>query len=580
MRNEEIVPLSYGNLIKSYARRHPCHVVGTFGLAAIRPVESLITPTLMGRFGAGIAEGNTKTTTRALLGLGGLNLLTAISFDVDHFLVSDTAACMRQHVCSEVMHHRLMIEKNKLSEDVNNASQIQQVNSLSNAVVFYNRNLLHVIPSAVSLVTQTIYLSKIDSLLAGCMGLMLAGAIGFTIGAHAGCRGALITQNEDRGELTNALDEILTHRISIIEAGQIEEEISKLRGKADVARKSSNKAISKSTIFSVSLSVVTVLSCVMFLLRLNRILENRRGKIGTTKLVQIGTSSLSTLLRAIDNINRINDNMYNLAQRYNELTHLLNVVNEKPIAEPQENTVDLELDTVFVEKERIQVDKNVALQLLDVSFSYHGGDNILNQCNVKFEHGKTHIITGCVGGGKSTILKLLAGFIQPVEGTVCIRGYPMSTYKDTNSIIGFVPQVAKLFSRSLYENIVYGNQQENITEQKVNDFLEEHSISFGSRDLNTSVGKNGSFLSGGQRQLVLLLRLLFRNTQMLLLDEPSSSVDTELRQKMVHLLDNAVTNDGKTVVIVSHDIEFIKQLQDKGAITHDLDSVVTTTKNV
>jgi ABC-type multidrug transport system fused ATPase/permease subunit len=561
--------LTYQQILKTYAQLHPANVTGTLALAAILPIESLLTPKFMGGFGAGIANLDTKKTTESLFGLAGLNLLTAISHEVDKFVIADTSTSMRAHVCSEVIRQRLLREKNEISEDINNASAIHQINSLSNAFVFYNRYLLNVIPAAISLLVQTIYMFKTDGILASCLGAMLACAIGLTIGAHSGCRNVLIAENEDRGELTEALDEILTHRLSIIEAGKIDEEVYNLRGKANIARKSTNRAISKSTIFTVSLSILTVVACLIFLVRLNRILKTKRDILGTTKLVEIGTSSLSTLLRAFDNINRINNNIFNLAQKYNELVHLLNIVNRGKYVDEDGKLEEEEEKEEKEEKEEeesvVVLEKtDVFLQLKNVCFSYKSGDEILKNFNIEFKNGQTHIITGAVGGGKSTVLKILAGLVKPKTGVVLLNGENIINNKAS---IGYIPQRARLFSRSLYENIIYGN--DNITRKNVEEFLEKHNINFG-KDLNDTVGKNGSLLSGGQRQLVLLLRLLFRDTFIMLLDEPSASVDTKIRVKMVSLLTDAVKS-GKTIIVITHDVEFMTLLKKEGAILHVLE---------
>ena len=133
-------------------------------------------------------------------------------------------------------------------------------------------------------------------------------------------------------------------------------------------------------------------------------------------------------------------------------------------------------------------------------------------------------------------------------------------------MIGFVPQRARLFSRSLLANIVYGSDK---SIDNVQTFMDMHDIQFGTHELGDDVGKNGSLISGGQRQLVLLMRLLFRDTPIMLLDEPSASIDVTLREKFVTLLSGAVVN-GKTIVLVSHDLEFIEQLVNNGAIVHRL----------
>lgn len=194
--------------------------------------------------------------------------------------------------------------------------------------------------------------------------------------------------------------------------------------------------------------------------------------------------------------------------------------------------------------------------LHNVSFMYSDSNKMnLKDVNLHIEHGEAIAIVGDIGSGKSTILKMLLGYNKPLKGTVYYDGVsyediPLQSIRNT---IGYVPQVPVLFNRSILENITYGNP--NVTRKEVEDLLDEIGLleEFSSlkNGLNTRVGKNGSGLSGGQRQLVWVLRVILSKPETIIFDEPTSSMDEKSKNRLRYLLDKYFK--GKTIIMVTHD---------------------------
>lgn len=198
--------------------------------------------------------------------------------------------------------------------------------------------------------------------------------------------------------------------------------------------------------------------------------------------------------------------------------------------------------------------------LRNVSFRYDGTLNpILKNINLHISNGQKICIIGDIGSGKSTLIKLLMKYNIPTEGTIYING---KDYNDIHLVelrktIGYVPQQPILFNRSLLENILYGNDDYTIND--VNNLLNKYNITDFNKfekGLDTIIGKNGSKLSGGQRQLVWCLRVLLSKPSILILDEPTASIDEKTKNILRNMLHEIMYN--KTVIMITHDPYLIK----------------------
>lgn len=187
-------------------------------------------------------------------------------------------------------------------------------------------------------------------------------------------------------------------------------------------------------------------------------------------------------------------------------------------------------------------------------------DDVLKGVTFSASPGEVIVLTGSVGCGKSTILKLLARFYEPTGGAIYLNGisYRELSLMDIKKRIGYVPQHPQLFNRTVYENIVYGNEKQ-YDRPAIESTLERLDLTKEFMNLedgiDTMVGKNGSRLSGGQRQLVWCLRVLLNQPEIIVMDEPTASLDAESKHTLMRMLKTLMEN--KTVLIVTHD-DFIK----------------------
>jgi ATP-binding cassette subfamily B protein len=198
----------------------------------------------------------------------------------------------------------------------------------------------------------------------------------------------------------------------------------------------------------------------------------------------------------------------------------------------------------------------------NVCFSYGGKDSplILSNINLKIIPGQTVAIVGRSGSGKSTLVKLIARFGDPTDGRIMVDGYDIKNIDLVNlrQIIGFVLQDNFIFSGSIRENISFGDAEETMekvieaaTLANANDFISN--LEFG---YETLVGESGLQLSGGQSQRVAIARVLYSKPKILILDEATSSLDTESERAIQKNL-RAILKD-KTAIIIAHRLSTVR----------------------
>ena len=225
--------------------------------------------------------------------------------------------------------------------------------------------------------------------------------------------------------------------------------------------------------------------------------------------------------------------------------------------------IDQILDTEILIKDKpgaISVkDFKTTIEYRDVSFAYDT-ELVLKNINLTIGKGKTIAIVGRSGSGKSTLVDLLPRFIDPVSGTILINGESISEYKiaDLRNLFGIVSQESILFNDTYFNNIAFGldevEEEEVLRAAKIanaHDFIME---TLGGYDSN--VGDAGSKMSGGQRQRISIARALLKNPPILILDEATSSLDTESEKYVQEAIENLMKN--RTSIVIAHRLSTVK----------------------
>lgn len=219
---------------------------------------------------------------------------------------------------------------------------------------------------------------------------------------------------------------------------------------------------------------------------------------------------------------------------------------------------ELEDDHGTVEKERIEG----RITLKGLEFSYSGSDRkVLNGIDLEIKPGETVAFVGRSGSGKTTITSLLLRFYNPTAGEILVDGIPAQDYKLTNlrGQIALVGQNTTLFNDTVARNIAYGSLGKKDEDEIIRAAKAAHAMEFilGMDDgINTLIGEDGVLLSGGQRQRLAIARAFLKDAPILILDEATSSLDTESERNIQEALKDLT--QGRTTLVVAHRLSTIE----------------------
>jgi len=214
----------------------------------------------------------------------------------------------------------------------------------------------------------------------------------------------------------------------------------------------------------------------------------------------------------------------------------------------------MEMDDAFEISEFKQ-----SIEFRNVSFRYSEED-VLKDINLTIRKGDLIALVGKSGAGKSTLVDLLPRFMDPNEGEILLDNIPLKNYKikDVRDLMGIVSQESILFNDTFLNNIAFGtdSHDENMVEEaaavaNATDFIMENPGGF-----NESVGEGGNKLSGGQKQRISIARAVMANPPILILDEATSSLDTESERLVQDAIEKLMKN--RTSIVIAHRLSTIK----------------------
>lgn len=204
------------------------------------------------------------------------------------------------------------------------------------------------------------------------------------------------------------------------------------------------------------------------------------------------------------------------------------------------------------------IEGNVTFE--DVSFQYKGGEKVLSDFSLDVKAGQNIALVGETGSGKSTIVNLVCRFYEPTQGRVLIDGvdYRERSQLWLQSNLGYVLQSPHLFSGTIRENIRYGRL--DATDEEVEAAAKllraDHFISRMEKGFDTDVGEGGNRLSTGEKQLISFARAILADPRIFVLDEATSSIDTETEQAIQYAISKLLT--GRTSFIVAHRLSTVR----------------------
>ena len=259
---------------------------------------------------------------------------------------------------------------------------------------------------------------------------------------------------------------------------------------------------------------------------------------------------MSIGFRLIPNIQRIQGSMVSLRIAEGATATFFNYLEDF-----HEEDLDLTKNSLSKSQEKID-----CIELRNISFGYGDGEQILKDISFKMEANQTLAIIGESGSGKTTLVDVIAGINRPVDGSV---NFVESNSGNSGSIakpsIGYVSQNTSLFGDDAYENIAFGKNPDTPDKAKIDQILQRFNLSFLSdldfKNTRNKIRSDGTNLSGGERQRISIARVEYANPELVIFDEPTSSLDSENKTRVTQYIESI--NHKKTVIIVTHDLQLI-----------------------
>jgi ABC-type multidrug transport system fused ATPase/permease subunit len=214
------------------------------------------------------------------------------------------------------------------------------------------------------------------------------------------------------------------------------------------------------------------------------------------------------------------------------------------------------------------------IKIKKVSFGYEEGKSILKDFSLDISGGTKIALVGRSGSGKTTIAKLITGYMRPTSGQVIIDDQDLSgiALKTYYPYVGYLTQEPMVFDGSIRENLLYGASGTEIADRLLLEALNRAECQFVLQmkdGLDTQIGEKGIRLSGGERQRLAIAKLLLKNPEIVVLDEPTSALDSFSEEAVTRALDELFKD--RTVIIIAHRLQTVKRADkilvlDKGNI--------------
>tara|TARA_Y100000389_G_C17455904_1_gene518140 strand:+ start:1125 stop:2627 length:1503 start_codon:yes stop_codon:yes gene_type:complete len=337
--------------------------------------------------------------------------------------------------------------------------------------------------------------------------------------------------NEETDNLHENISELFDNLMDIYSMDTTHKELEQLEKHQDVLIKKYRVTFNGTNRLRLIVQVLTLtvfMGCMYYTYSLMK-----NNQVSKADVVSVFLMSMFVVKKIGSFVGELPEFMFNLGI-YNKIADNLSKLN--PEKESKENFT--------IKKGEISFD--------NVSINYTGGKQILKDFSLNILPKETVIIIGKIGAGKSSLIKALLKLVK-YDGNIYLDGVNTKNMNSSNirSQVLYIRQNPLPFNRSFYENVLYGT--DNVSTEKVDILFNKYNLkSMFNKDLNAKVGRKGELLSGGQRMVMFLLRLLIQeDKKIIILDEPTASLDDNTSMIIFNIIKDIIKR--QTTIMITHD---------------------------
>jgi ABC-type bacteriocin/lantibiotic exporter with double-glycine peptidase domain len=542
------------NIIVHFCKTHSKLTILFFVFVLIIPFQAVAIPSFMSKLYSSIQ--NKEPISNLLYIIITLILILQVLWLINEYVEQELQYSLQKYVMDKIMNHIFKINRNNYNEQHVSSTtlNLNSLPSLCYQFIFQFKSVF--IPSIVALIYLGFYILYLN-LHVGFVYFLVMGITLFCIyHTFKKCVSLSYACSKDGGTLFSDVDDTLRNMSTIINANKIQSEIERMSKnflvKKDTCKKTNSCVLQITYIVLPLIGFFVIYSLSYFF----KLFKNK--KIQSDKLVNI-VVIIFMIMNTFINISNVLKYTIILKGRINSSLEVFDECSIKPFY----------TNEGFDGKDGIVV-KNVHFSRFSIDEENNENNNgkmiekkILHGINVHFPQGKKTLILGQIGSGKSTLLNILTKNQTISKGNIYYEGVSIKDISEIKQQIYFVPQSPILLNRTIYENIIYGINKQ-IEENEILDVMKQFGLNNFlaklPKGLHTKVGLLGSNLSGGQRQVIWLIKLYFVDPEYIFMDEPTSAIDEDSKTIIYDMFHKILKN--KTVIMITHDIN-LTQLADK-----------------
>lgn len=547
--------IDFLNIIRSFATRYKLLSITYSSLLIIFPVKNIVVPIIIGLIYEKLKAKQTVGPIMFIL-LVVIMILQIMSVVLDIFDIK-LFVKLQQHIRNLLLNHVFNITSSNYAEVKSGDVIVQVIKFPYVAYGFIESWLSTYIPfvlTSISTIAYLLYINRIVGILVAITFFVISYIFYYSFKK---CQCSTQKRDSIINNVYGRIDDTLKNVKTVLSHNAQEYETQRINEHNSTYEDLSYKSIlcslrSKYLALSVLGIFFTIVCCM-------RILKN--GVLGFKFKVSTG-AFITFCIIIVSTYNAVNTMSWHFKgtiMRWGTIKNSLKLINDD--CDNQNKTID---NTITTDKNTIEDEENTndsdekdnrGITIVNLSFGYEANKTILHNLNVKFKHNSINAIVGDIGSGKSTLTNLILKYYALNSGDIYINGvsYKNISEKSIRKQISYLPQNPILFDRSIFDNIVYGTS--NTTRQDVYDMITKLSLddfmAKFEKGIDTNVGVNGSKLSGGQRQIVWIIKIALMNPPIIILDEPTASLNPESKSIVRSLIRNIVTN--KTIILITHD---------------------------